>query len=268
MVEENYDQLFIKLAEISVKAGAGIMEVYSGEIDINLKSDDSPITAADRISHNIICEELAGLDFDGRTLPVLSEEGVLIPWEQRKQWESYWLIDPLDGTKEFISRNGEFTVNIALISDNKPLLGIVYLPVQDLIYYGGRGIGSFKAKGTDSFLSEADSLPLVSVRDSDILVAAGSRSHRSPDFDLWVENEARRRGCSRIEVFTAGSSLKFCLAAEGKVDVYPRFGPTMEWDTAAAQAVVEGAGKTCRKIDGGRMLYNKPVLKNEGFIVS
>ncbi|MBI9106309.1 MAG: 3'(2'),5'-bisphosphate nucleotidase CysQ [Spirochaetales bacterium] len=268
MVDKDYKRLFQQLAEISVRAGDEIMKIYSGNFDFDMKEDDSPVTDADRAAHDIISEALEVLEFDGALIPVLSEEGDDIAFEERKHWERYWLIDPLDGTKEFISRNGEFTVNIAIISGNKPILGIVYLPVKDKIYYGGAGLGAYKASGRDCALSYAEILPIKTGRNPDILVAAGSRSHRTPDFDLWVESEAKRRGCSRVEVLTAGSSLKLCLAAEGKVDVCPRFGPTMEWDTAAAHAIVEGAGKKCTRPDGGRLIYNKPVMRNDGFIVS
>jgi 3'(2'), 5'-bisphosphate nucleotidase len=267
MENKDYNELFIKLAAISTAAGAEIMKIYSGDFNFRLKEDDSPLTAADEVSHLIISDALQPLLFNGEVLPVLSEEGCTVPYETRKDWVSYWLIDPLDGTKEFISRNGEFTVNIALIRGNKPHLGMVYLPVQNLLYYGGACFGSFKTSGSDIFLEQAVRLPIKIEREPNVLYAAGSRSHRTAEFDGWVEDAAKKRNCSRVEVITAGSSLKFCLAAEGTVDIFPRFGPTMEWDTAAAHAVVEGAGKSCIKPDGGSIVYNKPVMKNNGFIV-
>jgi 3'(2'), 5'-bisphosphate nucleotidase len=207
------------------------------------------------------------VEFEGRVIPVVSEEGDIPDFKQRRDWEAFWLIDPLDGTKEFINRNGEFTVNIALIKNNKPYLGMVYLPVTEVLYFGGEASGSFKAIASDQGLEKAGKLPLKIVREKGVLVAAGSRSHRTSLFNDWVQNEAEKRGCDRVEVITAGSSLKFCLAAEGLVDVYPRFGPTMEWDTAAAHAVAAGAGKRCLKPDGGTLEYNKPVMRNDGFIV-
>ena len=266
MVEE-FIPLFRELASISVEAGQAVMNVYNGDFGYELKSDESPITAADRAAHEIITEALTGVEVGGRTLPVLSEEGAEIPFEERRQWDSYWLVDPLDGTKEFISRNGEFTVNIALIGGSRPRLGMVYLPVTEVLYFGGRGLGSFRTPASDLLLARAERLPLGIERDPDVLTAAGSRSHRSDRFDRWIESEAEKRGCSRVEVITAGSSLKFCLAAEGRVDVYPRFGPTMEWDTAAAQAVAEGAGRSCTDPEGRRLEYNKPDMRNNGFIV-
>lgn len=267
MVDDKYNRLFKALARISIAAGDEIMKIYSGDFDFSLKDDNSPLTAADEASHRIISEALDELSFEGGILPVLSEEGAEIPWEQRKDWRSYWLIDPLDGTKEFISRNGEFTVNIALISGDRPRLGIVYLPVTEVLYFGGPDLGSFRTQKADIALENTESLPLDVPHEEGVLYAAGSRSHRTPAFNGWVEEIAEKRGCSRVEVVTAGSSLKFCLAAEGTVDVYPRFGPTMEWDTGAAHAVVEGAGKSCTMPDGSRLIYNKKILKNEGFIV-
>ena len=260
-------QIFIELAALAVKAGSIIMEIYSDEIDYELKKDDSPITAADRASHQVLSAGLAEIEYEDRHLPVLSEEGAEIPYDQRSSWERYWLIDPLDGTKEFINRNGEFTVNIALIEKDAPRLGLVYIPVTGMLYFGGLAYGSWKTFGRDVKLEDIVRLPLGKDRDPAVLVAAGSRSHRSDEFDRWVESHAEEKGCSSVNILTAGSSLKFCLVAEGAADVYPRFGPTMEWDTAAAQAVVEGAGKSCDSVEGGRLKYNKPVLRNSGFIV-
>ncbi|MDC7225749.1 MAG: 3'(2'),5'-bisphosphate nucleotidase CysQ [Spirochaetales bacterium] len=260
-------KLFIELARTAVAAGDAIMEIYSGEFNVELKDDNSPLTAADKASHNIIADALSDVLYMNESLPLLSEEGDMPAYELRQNWNRFWLIDPLDGTKEFISRNGEFTVNIALIETGHPKLGIVYLPVKRLLYFGGAGYGTFRTAADDVVLENVLKLPVETGRDRTILTAAGSRSHRSSDFDGWVEAEAARRGCSSIKIITAGSSLKFCLAAEGLVDVYPRFGPTMEWDTAAAHAVVEGAGKQCCCADGSRMLYNKPDMRNGHFIV-
>ncbi|HAK46670.1 MAG TPA: 3'(2'),5'-bisphosphate nucleotidase [Spirochaeta sp.] len=261
-------KLFSKLTQIAIDAGNEIMKIYSGDFKVELKDDNSPLTAADQAAHNVISKALLLEDFRGNRYPVLSEEGEIPPYNERRDWEYFWLIDPLDGTKEFVKRNGEFTVNIALIEKDRPRLGIVYLPVKKLVYFGGREWGSYKTQIPDPDLEHRLRLPLKQSGDKHRLRAAGSRSHRSSRFDSWVKQEAESRGCTDIDVVTAGSSLKFCLAAEGAVDVYPRFGPTMEWDTAAAHAVVEGAGKSCTRPDGSRMLYNKPVMKNDGFIVS
>ena len=263
----NDPDFFGDLADIAVSAGDAIMQIYSGDFEVELKDDSSPLTAADKAAHDIINTSLKTLSFMGEICPVLSEEGSIPPWEERKDWKRFWLVDPLDGTKEFVSRNGEFTVNIALIEDNHPRLGIVYLPVDRLLYYGGREWGTFRVEVTDGGLVNETRLPLHIERDPAILTVAGSRSHRSEDFDGWVEQEASLRGCSGVEIVTAGSSLKFCLAAEGRIDAYPRFGPTMEWDTAAAHAVAEGAGRACTNMDGSIMLYNKPVMRNGAFLV-
>ena len=261
--------LFKELAAVSVAAGREIMDIYSENIDFELKDDDSPITAADRRAHEVILRRLSDMEYRGAVLPVLSEEGRDIPAEERKSWKRYWLVDPLDGTKEFISRNDEFTVNIALIEGRYPKFGIVYLPVTGDLYYGGAEYGSWKTKAEDTGLSMARRLPFRTDRDNGVLVAAGSRSHRSGEFDSWVQEKAEKEGYRGFEVITAGSSLKFCLVAEGAADVYPRFGPTMEWDIAAAQAIAEGAGKSCVSAEEGvRMMYNKELLKNASFIVS
>ncbi len=257
-----------KLADISLAAGDAIMDIYSGGFDVETKEDGSPVTAADKAANDIITEGLSALEYEGTALPVISEEGPLPQFEERRNWKNFWLVDPLDGTKEFVKKNGEFTVNIALIENNAPVLGFVYLPVKRLLYFGGKDIGAFKTAADDLDLSRLQRLPLDIKRDRDILAAAGSRSHKSGKFDGWVSAEAERRGCRGFEIITAGSSLKFCLVAEGVVDVYPKYGPTMEWDTAAAQAVVEGAGGQCVQMDGSIMVYNKPVMKNGGFVVS
>ena len=261
-------QLFKKLTDIAVSAGDAVMQFYSADYEVEFKKDKSPLTAADKAAHDIITTTLKSVSFRGETCPVVSEEGVIPPYDVRKNWGYFWLIDPLDGTKEFISGNGEFTVNIALIGGDSPVLGVVYLPVDRILYFGGREWGSFRAMAAGSGLAEKVKLPLDIKRDRNVLVAAGSRSHRSNEFDDWVKQEAERRRCSSVEILTAGSSLKFCLAAEGRIDVYPRFGPTMEWDTAAAHAVAEGAGRRCTGIDGSRMCYNKPEMRNSAFLVS
>ena len=264
---ENRD-LFCSLAGIAFQAGKAIMKVYSGEFDVEFKDDKSPLTAADRASHEIITAGLGILEYNGNILPVISEEGEIPDWQIRKDWEYFWMIDPLDGTKEFVNRRDEFTVNIALIGNDRPVLGLVYLPVKETLYFGGVSAGAYRTSAVDTELLKADLLPQNIEHDKSVLRAAGSRSHRSPEFEKWIESEAVRRGCSRVEIVTAGSSLKFCLAAEGAVDIYPRFGPTMEWDTAAAHAVVEGAGKKCTGLDGSRLLYNKEIMKHKGFMVT
>lgn len=264
---KNYKNLFCELAAIIISAGNEIMKIYSGDIKIELKDDNSPLTAADLAANDVITTGLASVEFEGRRIPTVSEEAEIPEYNVRKKWDYFWLIDPLDGTKEFIKKNGEFTVNIALMKDDYPYLGLVYLPLKKILYFGGALCGSYRTEAADTTLDNTVKLPLNIKRDKTVLIAAGSRSHRAVDFDNWVNEEAQRRGCRSVEIITAGSSLKFCLAAEGLVDVYPRFGPTMEWDTAAAHAVAEGAGKRCIRFDGGKMEYNKPVMKNTGFKV-
>ncbi|PCK07896.1 MAG: 3'(2'),5'-bisphosphate nucleotidase [Alteromonadaceae bacterium] len=211
-------------------AGEGILSVYhSDDFGVEQKEDNSPLTKADKLAHNILVEKLEALDLG----PVLSEEDANIPWETRKSWDQYWLIDPLDGTKEFIKRNGEFTVNVALIRNHEAVFGVVYAPVKEILYYGEKGKGAFKrcGKGEVKPIKPA-ALPTV---DGQWRIV-GSRSHTSADFDAFMA------GFSNADLVSVGSSLKLCMVAEGSADLYPRLIPTSEWDTAAAQAVVEAAG--------------------------
>jgi 3'(2'), 5'-bisphosphate nucleotidase len=229
---------------IARKAGAAILEVYRrGPIASEKKADDSPLTVADLRSHRLIVEALATLT---PRLPVLSEESAPQDFLERRAWQRYWLVDPLDGTKEFLSRNGEFTVNIALIDGDAPVLGVVQLPTRDLVYAGARGLGALRmdADGATSRIR-------VQVPADTVLRVLGSRSHR---------NDALTATLAKLgphELLSVGSSLKFCLIAEGAADLYPRMGPTSEWDTAAAQAVLEAAGgKVLRMDDSTPLRYN------------
>ncbi len=260
-----------ELLRISWQAGREILQVYDSDFAVEHKSDASPLTLADRRSHEIIAGRLAGLKY--MMLPLLSEEGRSIPHDMRKDWHRYWLVDPLDGTKEFVKRNGEFTVNIALIVNNSPVLGVIYLPVKDIFYYGVRGLGSYRLEG--SSLLSSDSLeeicrgslhlPLVAPNASRITVIA-SRSHMSPETEQYINH--LRKAYEEVAIVSAGSSLKFCLIAEGRADIYPRFGPTMEWDTAAGQAIVEQAGgRVVRAGSEEPLMYNKEDLHNPDFIV-
>ena len=231
-------------------AGEAILGIYeSGEdVEVEYKADQSPLTADDRASHALLMERLQQL-WD---LPVLSEESREVPWERRGQWESYWLVDPLDGTKEFIRRNGEFTVNVALVSRGVPVYGVVYAPVPGLLYFGAAGHGARRAvRGVDyadrdglaARLTDAErafpSLPLAQEAGRPFTVVA-SRSHGNVETTDFIERlEADHGPARRVSV---GSSLKLCLCAEGTADVYPRLAPTMHWDTAAAQAIVAAAG--------------------------
>lgn len=239
--------------DLAREAGRAILEVYSQvEPTVEYKRDNSPLTQADLASHRIIVDGLARLVPEW---PVLSEESREIPFEQRGQWSYFWLVDPLDGTKEFLRRNGEFTVNIALIKAGAPILGVVYAPAIDRLYYAARGTGAFKVEGGSLSPIRTTASAAGTVR------VVMSRSHGSGE-----ENLDQFTGGARCEFVSMGSSLKFCLVAEGTADVYPRTGPTMEWDTAAAQCVVEQAGGKVTDLKGNAMIYNKPVLLNPGFV--
>jgi 3'(2'), 5'-bisphosphate nucleotidase len=243
MAALDYQSILAKLVDISRRAGLKILEWYDGDMGITRKSDDSPLTRADLASHDLISAELSSGWPD---IPILSEESADIPWETRRNWQRYWLVDPLDGTKEFINRNGEFTVNIALISDHRPVMGVVHVPVTDTSYFGALGIGAWRQH--DSTAATA-----IEVRRpaAEPPVIVGSRSHANPELTTQLE----RLGA--FELTSMGSSLKFCRIAEGQADFYPRLGPTSEWDTAAAQAVVEAAGGQVVRVDASALAYNK-----------
>jgi 3'(2'), 5'-bisphosphate nucleotidase len=237
-------------------AGAAILEVYAADHGVELKADDSPLTRADSAAHAILSAGLRRLTPD---IPVLSEEDEAghLP-AVRQAWAEYWLIDPLDGTKEFISRNGEFTVNVALVRGHQPVLGVVAAPVLDTVYYGIAGVGAFVARKDGKAQPIHVRRPAASP-----LVVVGSRSHRGDSLDSVLERIGPH------EMRPMGSSLKFCLVAEGTADFYPRLGPTSEWDTAAAQAVVEAAGGAVTTLDGQPLRYNqRDTLLNPHFLVS
>jgi 3'(2'), 5'-bisphosphate nucleotidase len=244
-----------KICKIARDAGAAIMSVYEGDHAVEFKDDNSPLTAADRASHDII---VRGLKKHFPDIPVLSEEGRDIPYAQRKDWSRFWLVDPLDGTKEFIKRNGEFTVNIALVEGKTPVMGVVYVPAQDRMYFGVEGKGAFRQEGDKP-------LEPIRVRTPDLsagLTVVMSRSHPSAELEDFL------RDIHVAEALAVGSSLKLCAVAEGKADLYPRLGPTMEWDTGAGQALVYAAGGKVVQVDGSPLEYNKENLLNPYFIVS
>ena len=254
MSDLNTQSVLEQLVDISRRAGLKILEWYGGDMGITLKSDDSPLTKADLASHDLITAELSDRWPD---IPILSEESTDIPWETRQNWQQYWLVDPLDGTKEFINHNGEFTVNIALIRDHQPVMGVVHVPVTDTSYFGARGPGAWCQHGN----AEAKTIE-VRLPAAQPAVIVGSRSHANPE----LASQLQRLGPH--ELTSMGSSLKFCRIAEGLADFYPRLGPTCEWDTAAAQAVVEAAGGRVVKIDGSALDYNaKAVYLNPHFFV-
>ncbi len=244
-------ELAIKL---SIEAGKVVLSIYREDFAVNKKSDNSPLTIADITSHRILTH---GLTKTG--IPVLSEEGKDIPYEVRRDWQRFWLVDPLDGTKEFINRNGEFTINIALIEGSRPVLGVIYAPAKDLLYYSLKGEGVWKRQG-----NEVKRLSSQSEAQSNSIKVVASRSHHSREVDDFISKLKEKY--SEIEFLQAGSSLKFCIVAEGSADIYPRFTPTMEWDTAAGQAIVEEAGGAVLALDGKTLSYNKIELKNLGFI--
>jgi 3'(2'), 5'-bisphosphate nucleotidase len=239
--------------DIAREAGDAIMEIYAGEFEVELKDDRSPLTAADKAAHERI---VAGLESLEPRLPVLSEESGAEAFAARRDWPRYWLVDPLDGTKEFIKRNGEFTVNIALIDGHSAVLGVVYAPVLDTMYSGIVGIGAWRQTGT------AQSQPIkVAIPAPSPVRVVGSRSHGNPILDDYVSQLGPH------EIQPMGSSLKICLVAAGDADVYPRFGPTSEWDTAAAHAVLEAAGGSMIAMQGGPLRYNaSDELLNTHFI--
>jgi 3'(2'), 5'-bisphosphate nucleotidase len=236
-------------------AGDAILAVYGEQFEVTNKADQSPLTLADTKSHEIIVQGLRALTPD---VPVLSEEASDIPYSERRQWQRYWLVDPLDGTKEFVSRNGEFTVNIALIDGHDPVLGVVHVPVSDTTYTGARGAGATRQLGREPAIPIRTTVPAPTP-----LRIVGSRSHRDAVLDRYLPR------LEPYQLVAVGSSIKFCLVAEGSADFYPRFGPTSEWDTAAAQAVVEAAGGRVLQTDGQPLRYNaKAELLNPHFLAS
>ena len=252
--------------EASLQAGEAILRVYRTDFEVERKADHSPLTQADQDAHKIIQSTL----LKASSLPLLSEEGRAIPYSERKSWERFWMVDPMDGTKEFVHKNGEFTVNIALIQDQKPVLGVVYVPVQEKLYFAAKGWGcglmekiTFSNYDPKTILSQAKKLSIPSGF-SNPPRAVASRSHLSTETKEYIDQLGKGK---EVEMVCAGSSLKFCLVAEGKADVYPRFAPTMEWDTAAGQAVVEQAGGVVLSKESGKpVVYNKENLLNPWFI--
>lgn len=247
----------------SIVAGEKIMEVYASEFLVELKSDESPLTRADRSAHHVILEILAPTG-----LPVLSEESDPGSYAKRATWERFWMVDPLDGTKEFIKRNGEFTVNIALIEDGRPKMGVIFVPTTHELYFSD-GISAFFHNQVMD-VPELNELKMSSKRlpylETQPYTVVGSRSHKSPETEAFIRKMQSERG--EIALLSKGSSLKLCMVAEGSAHVYPRFAPTMEWDTAAGQAICEAAGFSVVEAETGEPLqYNKPNLLNPWFIV-
>jgi 3'(2'), 5'-bisphosphate nucleotidase len=265
----------IQAAQAAVEAGNAILAVYDSDFAVSVKDDKSPLTEADKRAHAVIVKRLGKSAY-----PLLSEEGRDIPFAERRLWETFWLVDPLDGTKEFIKRNGEFTVNIALVHKGRPVLGVIYVPVQTTLYFACGATGACRlqdpriiARLADSkhltdlqtLMAAATTLPCVHTADLPYTIV-GSRSHASPELEQFIE--AQRQIHPNLQFVAAGSSLKFCLVAEGRAHIYPRSGPTMEWDTAAGQAVAERAGACVMHWNSREPLtYNKESLLNPWFVV-
>lgn len=268
----------------AIEAGDAILEIYAQDFDVEFKADESPLTSADKAAHNIIVQALETTPY-----PVLSEESEEISYEERKSWDTYWLVDPLDGTKEFIKKNGEFTVNIALIEKGVPILGVVYVPVVHTLYFGDCN-GAFKAVQGEHFRTMGELLGklsdtgvfqrlVVSETPEKPLRVVASKSHCNKETVEFIADLEKKYG--KVEMVSRGSSLKLCMVAEGSADIYPRIAPTMEWDTAAAHAVVKAAGGEVYIYDSNRdacdykkrhpalcsVVYNKENLLNPFFVV-
>lgn len=270
-IESNEIQRLLMVAvNATVKAGALIMEVYnSRDFKVILKSDKTPLTLADRLAHESIKESL------GKTfIPVLSEEGRNILYEERRSWEYFWIVDPVDGTREFIRRNGEFTVNIALLRDGYPLIGVIYVPAADDLYFScGNGcafkvphIQPVREPQIDYNTLIANGIKLPIARPDHSLIVVESRSYTSAETHAYIDE--LRKTHDNVELLSIGSSLKMCLLAEGKADIYPRLSMSSEWDTAAGQAIVEGAGMQVLEYGTNKRLrYNKETLVNPWFVI-
>lgn len=262
------NNLLIKAVAASVEAGKAIMQIYDNKIEVDYKADDSPLTAADTAANAIIVEALLETN-----IPIISEETKQLPFSERADWSQCWMVDPLDGTKEFIKRNGEFTVNIALIENGKPVLGVIYVPATQVLYVGDvknnealhTHIADENTNDYTSLLQNAKSLNPQ--QDKNTLRIVGSRSHMSAETEAFVE-QCKSTG-KEIEIVAKGSSLKLCLIAEGSADVYPRLAPTMEWDTAAGHAICNAVGLQVLNWETKEELsYNKENLLNPFFVVS
>ena len=273
--------LLLKSIIASIQGGMAILDVYYSDYSVEYKKDDSPLTLADKRSNQKIFNVLETTGF-----PILSEEGREIDYKVRQKWKSLWVVDPLDGTKEFIKRNDEFTVNIALVKNGAPVLGVIFVPVSSMLYFAEKDTGSFRMNDSgftkelaelsdqdqkpevlSRIIEHSERLPLKTRKDDSSCTIVGSRSHATSELEEYVAT--KKREYRNVEFISAGSSLKFCLVAEGNADIYPRLGPTMEWDTAAGQAIAENSGCCVLRWDTGIPLgYNKENLLNPYFIVS
>ncbi len=249
----------------AIKGGEQILDVYNQDFSVSTKEDNSPLTEADQRAHEAIKDILQPTG-----LPLLSEEGKMMSFDERRDWSEFWLVDPLDGTKEFIKKNGEFTVNIALIQNGTPVLGVVYVPVTGFLYFGHSG-GSYSIEvnnnnrnNIEGLEKNASQLPLQT--DINVYTVVASRSHNTPETEAFIDAKRKKHG--EVNTISAGSSLKLCLVAEGKAQVYPRLAPTMEWDTAAGHAVAKFAGcEVYNYKTNTELQYNKENLLNPWFVV-
>lgn len=257
-----------KALKAAILAGEEVLKIYKRDFEVEYKNDHSPVTEADKVSSKIIVDHLKDLEF-----PILSEEETEVPFSERKNWKALWVVDPLDGTKEFIRKNDEFTINIGFVSDGKPVFGIIYIPVTGEIFYGGKRLGAFKLKKEDFdesiFLPEENNYQLNSdfadIAKKESIVLAGSRSHSSKETEAFI-NELYAK-YNDLKFIKIGSAIKFCRLAEGKIDMYPRFQACMEWDTAAGHAILQGLGKDVLRVyDGKPLVYNKKDLLSPYFI--
>ncbi|WP_424947701.1 3'(2'),5'-bisphosphate nucleotidase CysQ [Candidatus Spongiihabitans sp.] len=251
-------RLLEKTLDIAIEAGQQILSVYETEFEVEIKEDGSSVTLADQRAHELIEGALQKLD---AIIPVMSEESSQEVFDERVNWRKFWLVDPLDGTKEFIKRSGEFTVNIALIENGAPILGVVHAPARDISHFAATGVGAFKQEGNQSM----SAIKVREMRANGAIMVA-SRSHSGAEVARFRHNLEQAVG--HVEVASMGSSLKICLVAEGGADIYPRLRPTCEWDTAAAQCVLEVAGGQITDLNGQRLKYNKPDILNPWFLAS
>jgi len=263
--EKKMEQRMQTAIRAAIEAGKAILTIYDTDFEIVQKADDSPLTTADKEAHRIISAYLKETG-----LPVLSEEGKQLPYEERKQWQQFWMVDPLDGTKEFIKKNGEFTVNIAFIDGHKTIAGVIYVPVTDVLYVGLPSAGAFKLEGTKDFNGTMEQMKRKAIRlpeaKTETYTVVASRSHLNSETSAFLEE--LKKQYTDIRVVSKGSSLKLCLIAEGNADIYPRFAPTSEWDIAAGHAIVNAAGGTVTlaEDDKTELVYNKENILNPWFV--
>ena len=262
----DFNKLLKTAINASIKGGHAIMQVYASDFKVEHKEDESPLTIADKNCNQVIERFLVKTN-----IPILSEEGAKIPFSERKRWEYFWLVDPLDGTKEFVKRNGEFTVNIALIHNGIPIMGVIYVPVKEQLYFASQNLGSYKVSRSsiidsiESLVLESAKLPIQYNRDNYVIV--GSRSHMSIETEQFFKE--KKQEYDKVEVISIGSSLKLCKVAEGRADAYPRYAPTMEWDTGAGHAIVKIAGFSVTQYNTkNELTYNKEDLLNPWFLVA